>query len=491
MPSDIQFRPQRRAAMPRFDGLLSGRVEGPVTNQPRLDDQGRYRVRIPFDLSSTAEGDGSRWVRMATPFGGDGDGMHFPLFPGTEVVLGCENGDPDRPVILGAVSNPRNENVVTSEDPLSNRILFRSGMGLEAFGGAVGSPTSANVGAEGTGNGALPMLNAFEANSFGESRPVPVPDAFATGLNRPAHGNTARLWTTSSSPSASDTNGGPPTGTQWLRLGQQADFEPPSATTPVSEGANAASGFDLATSGVGRLWAADDLYLMRNGGGNGEPDRFISIDDTQILAAHDQAITIGEASGGAGYPSAITVNAQDITLNAQGSVTTNQAQVQSNVGSAGSIAITEGDTSTMVLGDSNNLYFGLYLAIYGGAYIAIYIGPLIVNINIGLTLDIKVAAGISIAAGVTLNIGSAQAYEISGGGVVKVKSTDTLISEAKTEVIADMTAHVTPMFDMIADLQTNISDIKQDVSNMHSSMTDTKFEILEQSMRILTLEVNL
>jgi hypothetical protein len=68
---------------------------------------------------------------MSTPFGGDGDGMHFPLFPDTEVVLGCVNGDPDRPVILGAVPNPLNAAVVRSGNSTHNRLVTRTGMGFE------------------------------------------------------------------------------------------------------------------------------------------------------------------------------------------------------------------------------------------------------------------------------------------------------------------------------------------------------------------------
>ena len=132
IPKKVPYRPARVTPKPRMDGLLNGRIDGAGDwNRAEIDDQGRYKVRVPFDLSGSPDGKGSQWIRMSTPFGGDGDGMHFPLFPDTEVVLGCVNGDPDRPVILGAVPNPLNAAVVRSGNSTHNRLVTRTGMGFE------------------------------------------------------------------------------------------------------------------------------------------------------------------------------------------------------------------------------------------------------------------------------------------------------------------------------------------------------------------------
>jgi type VI secretion system VgrG family protein len=483
IPVDVQFRPERRTPRPRVDGLLNGRVEGDGTNLPMLDNQGRYRVRIPFDLSNAPESKGSRWVRLATPFGGDGDGMHFPLFPGTEVVLGCVNGDPDRPMILGAVPNPRNKNVVTNENPLVNRITYRSGMGLEAFGGAVAARTGTNTAYGATDGGTLPAQNAFSGPVVQEPTRLLEADAFDASTTDGS--NSMRLWASGSSPSASDTKGGPSTGYQWLRLGQAGAFTPPDSTA-MQEGNNAASGFDLATSGVGRIWAADNLYMMRNGGvgaASGEPDRLISIDDTQVLVAHDQAITIGETSGSPGYPSSITINAHSVSIN--------QDSYQSNVGQAGAIAITAGDTSAMVLGDSNGLYFGLYTSLYVGGYVAIYAGPLVLNINAGGLFTVTVGAGISISLSSIISIGTANTFELSAGGLVKVKSTDTLISEAKTEIIAAEDTKILNNTLLIANLQSKLSDLQQEVSDMDISVVNITNNIIDTRINILAVDITL
>ncbi|MEN9498408.1 MAG: hypothetical protein RIS83_227, partial [Pseudomonadota bacterium] len=84
IPQKVTFRPARITPKPRMDGLLNARIDGAgQRDKAELDDQGRYRVRVPFDNSDTPDGKGSQWVRMASPFGGDGDGMHFPLAPDT------------------------------------------------------------------------------------------------------------------------------------------------------------------------------------------------------------------------------------------------------------------------------------------------------------------------------------------------------------------------------------------------------------------------
>lgn len=123
------FRPQRRTPRPRIDGLLNGRIETSLDNRlPHLDENGRYRVRLPFDLGTAPDGKGSRWVSMAEPYGGPSSGMHFPLPPGTEVIVACINGDPDRPVIVGAVPSASTPSVVNAATSHLNRIQTRSGI---------------------------------------------------------------------------------------------------------------------------------------------------------------------------------------------------------------------------------------------------------------------------------------------------------------------------------------------------------------------------
>ncbi|MCI5120342.1 MAG: hypothetical protein D3908_03940, partial [Candidatus Electrothrix sp. AUS4] len=82
---------------------------------------------LSFDQIDAAEGKASRWVRMAQPYAGADYGMHFPLHKGTEVLLTFVDGDPDRPIIAGAVPNPETGSPVTGGNQTQS--MIRSGGG--------------------------------------------------------------------------------------------------------------------------------------------------------------------------------------------------------------------------------------------------------------------------------------------------------------------------------------------------------------------------
>jgi len=109
----VQYRPARETAKARLYGTLNAKVDGAGSGQyAELDGQGRYKVVLPFDQSGRKDGKASAWVRMMQPYAGAGHGMHFPLHKGTEVLLTFIDGDPDRPVIAGAVPNAETPSVV-------------------------------------------------------------------------------------------------------------------------------------------------------------------------------------------------------------------------------------------------------------------------------------------------------------------------------------------------------------------------------------------
>lgn len=106
--ASLPYRPQRRAPVPRIEGVLSAMIEpqedGVVGNTAQLDEHGRYRVKFRFDTTEL-DGRASCPVRLVHQTTGPDYGMHFPLKPGIEVAVAFVNGDPDRPVILGALHN--------------------------------------------------------------------------------------------------------------------------------------------------------------------------------------------------------------------------------------------------------------------------------------------------------------------------------------------------------------------------------------------------
>jgi type VI secretion system secreted protein VgrG len=126
IPSEAQFRPERTAARPRFYGTLNATIDASGDGQyAEIDDQGRYKVILPFDQSGNDGGRASRWVRMAQPYAGSNYGMHFPLHRGTEVLLTFIDGDPDRPIIASSVPNPDTASPVTSNN--QTQCMIRTG----------------------------------------------------------------------------------------------------------------------------------------------------------------------------------------------------------------------------------------------------------------------------------------------------------------------------------------------------------------------------
>jgi type VI secretion system secreted protein VgrG len=133
LPADVQFRPARITPKPRVIGYVSAIVDAEGDGKyAEMNDNGCYRVRFPFSAARRPDGRNSAWVRMATPYAGDNQGMHLPLLKGTEVLISFISGDPDRPVIAAAVPNSRNPSVVNGQHP-STSGLRTAGQNVLAF----------------------------------------------------------------------------------------------------------------------------------------------------------------------------------------------------------------------------------------------------------------------------------------------------------------------------------------------------------------------
>ena len=141
IPVDVQHRPDRTTTKPLISGILHAKIDAEGSGDyAEVDDQGRYKVRLPFDTdNSHGDGKASSFIRMMQPYSGNNYGVHFPLHKGAEVLLSFVNGDPDRPVISGTVPNPENVSPVTSgnqtesvfRDSYGNELVFDSTPGDE------------------------------------------------------------------------------------------------------------------------------------------------------------------------------------------------------------------------------------------------------------------------------------------------------------------------------------------------------------------------
>jgi len=129
IPKAKNFRPERRAKWPEIKGVMHAMVDGGDAGTPyaQVDGDGRYKVRLGFDKGAADAGKASKFVRKQEPYAGPNQGMHFPLLKDSEVMVTHIDGNPDRPVITGAVFNRDNASVVSNQNPAQNRIATPGG----------------------------------------------------------------------------------------------------------------------------------------------------------------------------------------------------------------------------------------------------------------------------------------------------------------------------------------------------------------------------
>lgn len=132
IPLGVQFRPHRVTPWPRIDGIINAHIDADTTGDfAQIDDTGRYKVKLPFDLGPTKGLSSSRWIRMAQAYAGTGYGAHSPQHKGAEVILAHIDGDPDRPVIIGAIPNAITPGTVFDKNATQSVVQTASGIRVE------------------------------------------------------------------------------------------------------------------------------------------------------------------------------------------------------------------------------------------------------------------------------------------------------------------------------------------------------------------------
>jgi len=123
-----KYAPEKKTVIPKVNGVLTAMIEANGGEYAQLDETGRYKVRLPFDLTETKNDcKGSKYVRLAQPYSGTQYGMHFPNHEGSEMVLACIDGDPNRPVGIGTVPHANTISPVVDKNKFQNIIRTAGG----------------------------------------------------------------------------------------------------------------------------------------------------------------------------------------------------------------------------------------------------------------------------------------------------------------------------------------------------------------------------
>lgn len=109
MPAALQYRPAKRTPHPRIQGPQTAVVIGPQGEEIYTDKYGRVKVKFFWDKNDPSDAEPrSAWVRVGQSGAGSGFGSFMVPRIGHEVIVEFLDGDPERPIITGAVYNASN-----------------------------------------------------------------------------------------------------------------------------------------------------------------------------------------------------------------------------------------------------------------------------------------------------------------------------------------------------------------------------------------------
>ena len=103
LPNDAAFRAPARAPRAVAPGPQVAIVTGPPGEEIHCDEFGRVKIHFHWDRESKMDDKSSCWVRVGQMH--SSGSVAIPRV-GWEVLIDFEDGDPDRPLLLGRVYNP-------------------------------------------------------------------------------------------------------------------------------------------------------------------------------------------------------------------------------------------------------------------------------------------------------------------------------------------------------------------------------------------------
>lgn len=109
-PATMRVRPRapRRPVVQVAETAIVVGPAGVASGEPHVDEHGRIQVQFPWDPDGDGAAGTSCWIRVTQAWAGEGWGTQFIPRVGMEVLVTFLGGDPDRPVVVGALPNPIN-----------------------------------------------------------------------------------------------------------------------------------------------------------------------------------------------------------------------------------------------------------------------------------------------------------------------------------------------------------------------------------------------
>ena len=108
IPNEVMFKAPQTIPWPEISGVQTALVIGDDSGKEEIftDTQGRIKIKFHWDRQLKERKEAKTcFVRVMTPWSGDGFGMmHIPRV-GQEVVVQFEEGNPDRPIVVGMLYN--------------------------------------------------------------------------------------------------------------------------------------------------------------------------------------------------------------------------------------------------------------------------------------------------------------------------------------------------------------------------------------------------
>lgn len=105
VPKSVIYRAASQSPRPRISGVQTAVVTGGKGDEIHVDAFGRIKVQFHWDRGGQLDEHSSCWVRVAQNWAGNKWGAFFYPRVGQEVVVEFLEGDPDQPLIIGAVYN--------------------------------------------------------------------------------------------------------------------------------------------------------------------------------------------------------------------------------------------------------------------------------------------------------------------------------------------------------------------------------------------------